>query len=61
MELAIQTPTHEAHPAYVTQDLVPRLLARCCRVGVVAVTIGRSGGKRQAQGDNPPCPREASS
>jgi hypothetical protein len=28
MERAVQTPTHEAHPAYVTQDLVPRLLAR---------------------------------
>jgi hypothetical protein len=61
MELAVQTPTHEAHPAYVTQDLVSRLLARCCRVGVVALTFGRSGGKRQAQGDNAPCPSEASS
>jgi hypothetical protein len=36
MERAVQTPIHEAHPAYVTQDLVPRLLARCCRAGVVA-------------------------
>ena len=61
MERAVQTTIHDAHPVYVTQDLVPRLLARCCRVGVVAVTFGRSGGKRQAQGDNAPCPSEARS
>lgn len=61
MERAVKTPTHEARPVYVTQDLVPRLLVRCCRVGVVAVTFGRSGGKHQAQGDNAPCPSEASS
>jgi hypothetical protein len=33
MERAVQTLIHDAHPAYVTQHLVPRLLARCCRVG----------------------------
>jgi hypothetical protein len=33
MELAAQIPTHEAHPVYVTQDLVPRLLVRCCSAG----------------------------
>ena len=54
MELAVQTPSDEAHLAYATQRLVSRLLPGACRVGIVALALSTMNWNNDALFDSLP-------